>query len=144
MLGPAAAVIDRIAPNPDFHGLTEVCGLWRGVTESPDVIVALGGGSVLDAAKVLAVAEGDFARVRHHLEGRAPIQDLRALPIIAIPTTAGTGSEVTASAAIWDRDAGKKYSLAAPELYPERAIVDPELAGALGDFACARGPRAPH
>ena len=47
--------------------------------------------------------------------------------LIAVPTTAGTGSEVTPWATIWDRAAGKKHSLHLPETWPEAAIVDPDL-----------------
>src|SRR3546814_7555724 len=51
--------------------------------------------------------------------------DLANTPIIAVPTTAGTGSEVTCWATVWDSGAQRKYSLARPALYPEHAVVDP-------------------
>src|SRR3546814_14575712 len=53
--------------------------------------------------------------------------DLANTPIIAVPTTAGTGSEVTCWATVWDSGAQRKYSLARPALYPEHAVVDPLL-----------------
>ena len=89
--------------------------------------MALGGGSVMDAAKVLAAADGDFDKVRRHLETGAGGEALGRIPIIAIPTTAGTGSEVTSWATVWDTTAKKKYSLSRPNLYPEVALVDPAL-----------------
>jgi phosphonate metabolism-associated iron-containing alcohol dehydrogenase len=82
---------------------------------------------VMDAAKVLAAASGDFERVRRHLESGKGGEDLGRTPIIAIPTTSGTGSEVTSWATVWDTVAMKKYSLACETLYPETALVDPLL-----------------
>lgn len=125
--GPPAVVIDNITPNPEFHGLSDSCARYDQARTPPDVIVAVGGGSVLDAAKVLAVAKGEFARVRKYLEHGDGADELGSVPIIAVPTTAGTGSEVTSWATVWDTDAGKKYSLARPSLYSEHALVDPEL-----------------
>lgn len=127
LAGAPAVVIDTITPNPDFADLPRACAGFAGAPAPPQVIVALGGGSVIDAAKVLAAAGGDFARVRRFLETGAGAEDLHAIPIIAVPTTAGTGSEVTCWAAVWDAANGKKYSLARPSLYPEHALVDPEL-----------------
>ena len=127
IVGSPAVVINNITPNPNFHGLSDSCTRFGEASTTPDVIVALGGGSVLDAAKVLAVANGDFTRVRRYLERNAGADELGAVPFIAIPTTAGTGSEVTSWASVWDTDAGKKYSLALSSLYAEHAVVDPEL-----------------
>jgi alcohol dehydrogenase len=93
----------------------------------PEVIIALGGGSVIDSAKVFAAAGGDFARVRTYLETQKGADQLSATPIIAVPTTAGTGSEVTCWGTVWDEVNGKKYSLARPNLYPSHAVIDPRL-----------------
>ncbi len=82
---------------------------------------------MIDAAKVLAASGGDFARVKRHLIERAPLDPATFLPIIAVPTTSGTGSEVTSWATVWDATGGAKYSLAHPRLYPEAALVDPAL-----------------
>jgi alcohol dehydrogenase len=125
MGGEPAAMVRNIGPNPDFIGLTQSCRLYAGARRPVEAIVALGGGSVIDAAKVLAAADGDFARVRTYLETGG--EALAATPIIAIPTTAGTGSEVTSWATVWDTEAKKKYSLAREGLYPEAALVDPLL-----------------
>ena len=91
------------------------------------MIVALGGGSAMDTAKVVAASDGDFARVRTYVESGKGAEKLGRTPIIAVPTTAGTGSEVTCWATVWDTANKKKYSLARPELYPEVAILDPEV-----------------
>jgi phosphonate metabolism-associated iron-containing alcohol dehydrogenase len=91
------------------------------------VIIALGGGSVIDSAKVFAAAGGDFGNVKTFLESQKGAEHLSAIPIIAVPTTAGTGSEVTCWGTVWDEANGKKYSLARPNLYPTHAVVDPRL-----------------
>lgn len=123
--GAPALVIDNVAANPDFLGLAQSCAQYARAAKRPEIIVALGGGSVLDAAKVLSAADGDFGRVRTFLEtGKG---SLASVPIVAVPTTAGTGSEVTCWATVWDTEAKKKYSLSDPAFYPVQAIVDPEL-----------------
>ena len=88
--------------------------------------MALGGGSVIDAAKVLAAASGDFDRVRQFLQTGMGADALGRTPIIAVPTTSGTGSEVTSWATVWDTN--KKQILAgARRALPRWAIVDPLL-----------------
>lgn len=131
LAGEPAALVRNIGPNPDYIGLTESCRLYASATRPVEAIVALGGGSVIDAAKVLAAASdsagADFGKVRTYLETGRGEATLGATPIIAIPTTAGTGSEVTCWATVWDTTAKKKYSLSRPNLYPEVALVDPAL-----------------
>ena len=124
---PPLATIDRITPNPDFHLLERCCSQLSALSEGPEVIVALGGGSVIDAAKALASSPRSFEPVRRFLVDKKGADALSALPIIAVPTTAGTGSEVTCWATVWDKQQNKKYSLSRPELYPELALVDPLL-----------------
>jgi len=126
LAGPPVATIRNIGPNPDFRTLTQSCSSLKG--QPVEAIVAIGGGSVMDAAKVLAAAGDDFSRVQTFLETDSGGDQLRALPIIAVPTTAGTGSEVTCWATVWDTEAKKKYSLSQPSLYPVAALVDPLLA----------------
>jgi len=93
------------------------------------VIVALGGGSTLDTAKVLAVTppSGDFADLVASLAANETFIPASAKALIAIPTTAGTGSEVTPWATVWDRASGRKHSLHTRGTWPEAAIVDPTL-----------------
>ena len=125
--GPPALTVADVEPNPDFALLAEQAARFRGGPAGPAVIVALGGGSVIDSAKVFAAAAGDFARVRGYLETGEGGETLSATPIIAVPTTAGTGSEVTCWGTVWDRAAGRKFSLARPNLYPSHAVIDPDL-----------------
>jgi phosphonate metabolism-associated iron-containing alcohol dehydrogenase len=126
--GPAVLIIDTIAPNPDFITLGAASHAMV-AAQRPEVIVAIGGGSVLDAAKVLAVGELGFDAVREHLDTDGASESLpaTAIPLIAVPTTAGTGSEVTSWATVWDTENAKKYSLARNDLYPTHAVIDPEL-----------------
>ncbi len=125
--GPATLTIDNVIPNPDFHMLTESCARFAAAQPVPKVIVALGGGSVIDTAKVVAAGGSGFAAVKRHLEDGAGADALTSIPIIAIPTTAGTGSEVTSWATVWDTDSGRKYSLSRRSLYATDALIDPEL-----------------
>ncbi len=127
LAGAPAVTLDEVAPNPDFAELPRCCQRLGEAGKMPRVIVALGGGSVIDTAKALAAAGDDFGRVRRFVETGSGADDLLALPIIAVPTTAGTGSEVTCWAALWHAAADRKYSLSRPSLYPEHAVIDPEL-----------------
>lgn len=125
--GKPASIINNITPNPNFNTLTESCRQFADYADEDMVIIALGGGSVIDAAKVLASSNSGFAPVREYLETGAGEKRLGANPIIAIPTTAGTGSEVTRWATVWDTKSQKKYSLSRHALYPTHAVIDPEL-----------------
>jgi len=125
--GEPAIVINDVAPNPDFQRLHVQTARFAPVAHDLQVIVALGGGSAIDSSKVIAAANGDFLRVKRFLETKQGSDDLSSIPIIAVPTTAGTGSEVTSWATVWDAQEGRKYSLARPDLYPETALIDPEL-----------------
>ena len=127
LAGRATLIIDNVIPNPDFHMLTESCARFAAAQPTPEVIVALGGGSVIDAAKVVAAGGNGFGAVKRHLEDGVGEDALTSIPIVAIPTTAGTGSEVTSWASVWDTDSGRKYSLSRRSLYATDALIDPEL-----------------
>ena len=131
MLGKRlAGVIDNVQPNPELDWVSKTYkAFW---TKHPDcVVLAVGGGSVLDSAKMLlpGVASGDFSEIHAALAAGKTPAVTRALPMIAVPTTAGTGSEVTPWATLWDRTSAqpKKYSLHLNETWPQAALVDPEL-----------------
>ena len=127
MAGEPIAVVDNIDSNPDARDLAQSCRMFGSAARRPDVIVALGGGSMIDTAKVLSASRGDFETVRRHLLDKVPLSMDAIVPIIAVPTTSGTGSEVTSWATVWDGANASKYSLAHPRLYPETAVLDPEL-----------------
>jgi alcohol dehydrogenase len=120
------AIVDDVKPNPGVDDLQAQSARLR--AEHPDTLIALGGGSTIDTAKALA-------RLLSEAEGTSLMSLLRegatataaAVPVVAIPTTAGTGAEVTPFGTVWDHDAKVKYSIAGEDLYPELAILDPEL-----------------
>lgn len=125
--GKPSLLINDIEPNPDFELLSKQAKLYSELKTKPEVIVALGGGSVIDSAKVFALAENGFDKIRNFVETKNGGQNLASTPIIAIPTTAGTGSEMTCWATIWDKKNSRKYSLAHEKLFPEVALIDPKL-----------------
>lgn len=94
-----------------------------------ELILAIGGGSVLDASKYFSVynekKESKF--VTSLIKGNIEKKDYKTIPIISVPTTAGTGSEITPWATIWDMDEKKKYSLHLPELFSQIALYDPTV-----------------
>jgi alcohol dehydrogenase class IV len=94
-----------------------------------EVVVGIGGGSVLDLAKAAAGVAANGGSVREYLEGVGNGRLVRrpGLPFIAVPTTAGTGSEVTRNAVIASRAEGFKKSIRSPLLLPAVALVDPAL-----------------
>ncbi len=96
---------------------------------SPSLVVAIGGGSVLDMGKALAAIIPNQGNVYDYVEvvGRCVPLKTRPLPMIAIPTTASTGSEVTRKAVLKSGQDKVKVSLRSPEMIPEVAIVDPTL-----------------
>ncbi len=118
-------VLNQVFENPDLADLPSICSAYQPHEKEIEVLVALGGGSVIDTTKALAVAKSDSKAVTRVLNNGQSVHN--PLPIIVIPTTTGTGSEVTSWATIWDRVNHTKYSLDAPSLFPEVAICDPTL-----------------
>ncbi len=132
MLASAGVVVHTISVN----GEPRVGGVDKAVEESrplsPEFVISLGGGSVLDMGKALAGLLTNEGSVLEYLEGVGTGKAITrpALPHIAIPTTAGTGSEVTKNSVITGgdgEDGGFKKSLRSPYLLPRIALVDPEL-----------------
>jgi len=121
-------VHDAVEPNPDLRDVEAIATELEGSEVS--AIIALGGGSAMDTAKALSVSLGESGRgfsLRAHFEKKTPLPTSGALPIYAVPTTAGTGAEVTPFATIWERATETKHSLSGPSLFPHTAILDPEL-----------------
>ena len=117
-----------VVSNPTVASCLAAAGAVRD-TEA-DVLVALGGGSAIDTAKALAAqrASGQDGWLSRHLRHGAGVPEaFGPLPIIGVPTTAGTGSEVTMWGTVWDERTARKHSISHPRLYPEAALVDPSL-----------------
>ncbi len=90
-----------------------------------DLIVGIGGGSCLDLAKIVSVCLVDGTDPRDYYgEFRVPKP---GIPVVGVPTTGGTGAEVTCIAVIFDDEAGSKVGVASPHLEPVAAVIDPEL-----------------
>ena len=126
--GVETALFDRVEANPL---LETVNSGGRAVRENGcDFIVALGGGSVMDAAKAIALVASngnDFWDYVPCGTGRGKPVTSSPLPVVAVPTTAGTGSETDAGCVITKPDTHEKTGFVHPGLFPVLAIVDPEL-----------------
>jgi alcohol dehydrogenase class IV len=115
----------------EVHGEPTVDVVNAGVelARGCDTVIGLGGGSVLDAGKAIAILATNPGEVLDYLEviGKGQKFTRDSLPYIAIPTTAGTGTEVTRNAVIESPAHGVKVSLRSPLMLPSLALVDPEL-----------------
>jgi alcohol dehydrogenase class IV len=117
----------RVASEPTVS-LVEL-GTAHARRERCDVVIALGGGSVIDAAKAIAALITNEAPLRDYLEviGKGRPLTNRSAPLIAIPTTAGTGAEVTRNAVLMAEEERVKVSLRSALMLPAVALIDPEL-----------------
>jgi phosphonate metabolism-associated iron-containing alcohol dehydrogenase len=122
-------VIEDVQPNPDVAQLRDTYERFWQEAGDCDTVVAVGGGSAIDTAKALIVGtqSGCFDELLALLATGKPFVPARSKLLIAAPTTAGTGSEVTPWATIWDSASHKKYSLHLECTWPKVAIVDPQL-----------------
>ncbi|MCI1990582.1 MAG: iron-containing alcohol dehydrogenase [Oscillospiraceae bacterium] len=92
-----------------------------------DLVAAVGGGSVMDTAKAACMLKTNPGSVKEYLFGGNRTIQSQPLPLVCIPTTAGSGSEVTASSVIFDPEKKIKLSVTHPSLIPKAAILDPLL-----------------
>ncbi|MCX5561504.1 iron-containing alcohol dehydrogenase family protein [Streptomyces sp. NBC_00038] len=116
-------VYDEVAPNPSTGNVD--AGAARARAFGPAVVVALGGGSVLDAAKGISLLVGNPDAVA--ADADQLWEAAAGLPIIAIPTTSGTGAETNGFGVIEDAGARRKVYLGHPSVKPHIALLDPEL-----------------
>jgi len=122
------AVYDKVEPNPTYQNVDEGVELLGDA--GGQMVIALGGGSVIDTAKLiasLAVNKGDA----YDYAFRGKRIERKGLPVIAIPTTAGTGSEVTPFAVISDKEKKLKAPVRNRYLFPKVAVVDPQLTASM-------------
>ncbi|MFW5435870.1 1-propanol dehydrogenase PduQ [Paenibacillus apiarius] len=115
-------IFSNIVPDPPVEIVTE--GVEALGSFQADLMIAIGGGSAIDAAKAMKI----FAQ---------KILDERDMPFVAIPTTSGTGSEVTSFSVISDKKKNIKYPLVSDDMLPQEAILDPELVKSVPDFITA-------
>jgi alcohol dehydrogenase len=131
---PFAATFEEVPADSSIEVVAACARVYR--EQGCDSIVAIGGGSVIDTSKGvnMLVSEGSDD-VRRFLGAGALKRPLR--PFFAIPTTAGTGSEVTVAAVIADPDKGVKLAFTSPFLLPHAAVVDPRMTLTLPPFLTA-------
>ena len=131
LVDPALALLDDpvlfdgVRPNPDIELVGEGSAVYR--EEGCDGLVALGGGSSIDAAKAIGVEIVHGGSILDYEYGGVPITK-RLPPLVAVPTTAGTGSEVTLWAVITDHERKLKFNVGGtPLIGAHAALIDPEL-----------------
>jgi alcohol dehydrogenase class IV len=129
ILASAGTALDlfSVASEPTIALVQDGVALAR--TSGAEWVIGIGGGSVLDAAKAIAALAPNPGDILQYLEvvGQGRALPHRALPCVAVPTTAGTGSEVTKNAVLHAQGHGVKVSLRGLHLLPRLALVDPEL-----------------
>jgi alcohol dehydrogenase class IV len=129
--GLTAGPLFAVAGEPTIALVREGANAFRAA--GCDLVIAVGGGSAIDAGKAIAAAAANPGDLLDYLEviGKGRPLDSAPYPFIAVPTTAGTGSEVTRNAVLGSPEHGVKVSLRSPLMLPRVAIVDPELARSL-------------
>lgn len=120
---PDITIFDEVEQNPQHTTIDKAGEIVRRL--KPDLVIGLGGGSVLDAAKAIALLATNPGKIESY-EGRGKYTS-RPLSVLAIPTTCGTGSEVTWVAVITHTGRKFKISIKGPEMFPAAALVDPDL-----------------
>jgi alcohol dehydrogenase len=121
-----AVVVDDVPPDSDLTKVAELASAYA--QKNCQAVIAVGGGSVMDTAKAVNIlvseagSETDLRRFSGHGKLKHPLK-----PLIAIPTTAGTGSEVTTIAVIKDHQAHRKLPFSSQFLLPDAAILDPRM-----------------
>jgi alcohol dehydrogenase class IV len=122
-----ASVIFPVPGEPEIETVQR--GLALAKSEHCDVVIGIGGGSALDAGKAIAALLNNAGDLLDYLEviGHAKPLPQPSAPFIAIPTTAGTGSEVTRNAVLASAEHRVKVSLRSPHMLPRIALIDPEL-----------------
>jgi len=120
---PGIKIFDEIEANPKSDTINKIAGEMREI--GSDLVIGLGGGSPLDAGKALALLGTNDGNIEAY-EGKEKYKN-DPLPFLAIPTTCGTGSEVTWVSVITDVNRKFKMSIKGPKMYPAASIVDPDL-----------------
>ena len=114
--------------NPSLTDIIKISDKYR--DSSLDLIVGLGGGSAMDVAKIVSVSIPAIKKAIHIddlLKDSALFSRFKEIDCIQVPTTAGTGSEVTPFATVWDYTSQQKKSLSHPVMYAKKAFIDPDF-----------------
>lgn len=122
--GMSVVHYDKVSANPDTESVDE--GVYVAKEQGTEVVIGLGGGSVMDSAKAIAVGAVNPGRAWDYLFFKSP-QPRQILPVIVVPTTSGTGSQVTQVAVMTETATCTKSAIFNNLLYPKVAVTDPEL-----------------
>lgn len=116
-----------ISFEPSIEGISE--GIERARLQQCDIVVGFGGGSAMDTAKAIAAMLSNPGEVLDYLEviGKGKTLQIPSVPCIVIPTTSGTGAEVTKNAVLGSKENKVKVSLRSPYMLPNLVLLDPEL-----------------
>lgn len=122
-----SVMVKSVSEEPSVQCVLEIVEAIR--QQNSNVVIGIGGGSVIDAGKAAAILANNPGDIMDYLEvvGAGKTLPQISLPYIAVPTTAGTGAEVTKNAVITVPERGVKVSLRSPYMFPTLAIVDPNL-----------------
>ncbi|WP_300280326.1 iron-containing alcohol dehydrogenase [Peptacetobacter sp.] len=121
--GIETIIFDKVTKNPLISTVEEGATIIK--SEKCDMVVAIGGGSIMDAAKAIAFIAVNEGNIKDYMYGEK--ESDKALPIILVPTTSGTGSEGNCYSVLTDETNNDKKSLRTPAIYAKESIVDPEL-----------------
>jgi alcohol dehydrogenase YqhD (iron-dependent ADH family) len=122
--GVTTVIFDKVEPNPRTSTIDAAVKIVR--DNKVDVIIGLGGGSVMDASKCIALAAAGGEPIFLYYEGKANSK-IKALPIVVVPTLAASGSEANNGAVITNWETHEKVVLSHASIYPTMSIVDPAL-----------------
>lgn len=116
-------VFTDIVPEPPIDVVDKAADALK--ASDSDVVIAVGGGSTIDISKAICMLKNNEGSVKEYLFGGTRKVENESLPLIAVPTTAGSGSEVTAASVISDEENNIKLSVTDEKIIPKIAIVDP-------------------
>lgn len=125
----------QVPPNPDTDTVERAAECIR--AQGCSLVIGLGGGSAMDAAKAAALAAVNPADYWQYASGKRRKLDAPPLPVVAIPTTAGTGAQVSPYAVITSPESGEKIGFGNPDTAPALAVVDPALTVSVPPFPTA-------
>jgi len=136
--GVKSTAFERIRPNPDYATVDEAAKLVR--DDGIDVIIGLGGGSAMDAAKAIRMAASSGKPVWDHFtEGSDAGCDGPLAALVLVPTMAGTGSEASFVSVLMSPETHEKRAMRSSTFYPSVSIVDPQLTVSLSSWRTAEG-----
>lgn len=128
--GITYTLFDQLSPNPRTEEIMAGAAYFR--QQHCNTLLAIGGGSVMDGAKAIGIVAADN---RHILEFEGVDQIVKPIPpLLCIPTTAGTASEVSQFAIVLDTAAQKKIAIVSKAVLPDAALIDPELTVTMDPF----------